>query len=109
MSAWREQPKASTEMRLAGTRHRQALSGNEIHARGLGLRRFDFLSCLNLVLIGLDRHSVSVGGFVCDELEFRFTDDDMGRICWTNGTHVPSVLECFNFAGIRSRFLKRFG
>jgi hypothetical protein len=29
----------------------RVLSGNEIHARGFGLRRFDFLSGFDLVLI----------------------------------------------------------
>jgi hypothetical protein len=80
-----------------------SVSGNEIHARGFGLRGFD------AVLIQLDRCSVCVGSLVCDEPDFRLTNDDMGRVCGTYVAHMTSLLEFLYFAGIRSWFLKRFG
>jgi hypothetical protein len=86
-----------------------SLSGNEIHAGGLSLCRFDFLSGFDAMLIGRNRCSVCVGRLVCDEPDFRLTNDDMGRVCGTYATHVPSLLEFLCVAGIRSCFLKRFG
>jgi hypothetical protein len=44
-----------------------ALSDNKIPARGLGPRRFDFLSDFNLMLIGLDRFGACVVRFFCDD------------------------------------------
>jgi hypothetical protein len=70
-----------------------SLSGNEIYARGLGLRRFEFLSSFDVVLIGLYRCSACVGRFVCDEPDFCLTNNDMGWVCGTYGTHVASLLE----------------
>jgi hypothetical protein len=77
---------------------RFVVSGNKIHARDFGLSRFDFLSGFDLVLIGLDRYNVRVGCFVCDEPDFRLTNENMGRVCGTDGTHVSlhaSVSQAF--------------
>jgi Domain of unknown function (DUF5658) len=63
-------------------------SGNEIHASSLDLRRFKFLSNFDAVLIGLNRSSVRVFRFVCDESDFCLTNDGMGRVCRTYRAHV---------------------
>jgi hypothetical protein len=86
---------------------RFSLSGNKIHAGSLGLRRFKFLSNFDAVLIGLNRSSVRVFRFVCDESDFCLTNDSMGRVCRTYRAHVPSLLEFLQFAqGVVHGFLR---
>ena len=65
---------------LASDLARLSLSGNDIHASSLGLRRFNFLSDLDAVLIGPNRCSVCVARLVCDEFDFCLTNDNTGRV-----------------------------
>src|ERR1700676_5806557 len=85
------------------------VSGNEINARGFGLRGFDFLSGFDTTLIGLNRRSVCVGRLVCDEPDFRLAKDEMGRVCGTYGAHVASLLEMIHrfTQGVVHGFLRR--
>jgi hypothetical protein len=68
-------------------------SGNEIHILCFSLSRFDFLGSLDPILIRFDRSGGCAAGFVCDEPDFRLTDDNMRWVCWTDGAHVPPLLE----------------
>jgi len=75
-------------------------SGNEIHTIRFSLGRFDFLGSLDPILIRFDRSGACAAGFVCDQPDFRLTDDNMCRVCGTDGAHVPPLLELLNLAEI---------
>jgi hypothetical protein len=75
-------------------------SGNEIYTVCFSLSRLDFLGSFDPILIRFDRSGGCAGGLVCDEPDFRLTDDNMRRVCWTDGAHVPPLLELLNLAGI---------
>jgi hypothetical protein len=68
-------------------------SGDEIHTIRFCLGRFDFLGSLDPILIRFDRGGGCAAGFVCDKPDFRLTDDNMRWVCWTDGAHVPPLLE----------------
>jgi hypothetical protein len=57
------------------------------------LRRFEFLRNFDPLLIGLNRSAICVFRLVCDEPDFRLTNDHMGRVCGSYGAHVLSLLE----------------
>jgi hypothetical protein len=67
----------------------QSDSGNDIHARDLGLCGLEFLRSLDALLVGFDRRGTCVGRFVCDEPDFCLTNHDMGRVGWAYVAHVP--------------------
>ena len=86
------------------------LSGNEIYTTGPSLSRLDFLGSFYLILIRFNFSGGCAACFVCDEPEFRLTDDKMRRVRGTDVTRVPSpCLELLNLTEICSWFLKRFG
>jgi hypothetical protein len=58
------------------------------------------------MLIGHNRCSVCVGRFVCDEPDFRLINDDMGRVCGTDGTHVSSFWSSSVLQGSVHAFLR---
>ena len=68
------------------------LSGNEIHANCFGLSRLDLLGSFDLILIRFDLGGGCAACFVCDEPDFRLTDDNMRRVRGTDGTHVPCAI-----------------
>ena len=87
------------------------LSGNEIHTICFGLSRLDLLGSFDLTLIRFDLGGGCAACFVCDEPDFRLTDDNMRRYVgpMVLMCHVPSLLELLNLAEICSWLLKRFG
>jgi hypothetical protein len=42
------------------------------------------------MLIGFDRRGAGIGSFICHQPDFRLADDDVGRVCGTNGAHTTS-------------------
>ena len=67
------------------------MSGNEIHTGCLSLSRLDFLGSRDLILIRFDLGGGCAAGFVCDEPDFRLTDDNMRRVRRTDVTYAPSL------------------
>jgi hypothetical protein len=74
--------------------------GDEIHTIRLSLSCLDFLGSFDPTLIRFDRSGACAAGFVCDEPDFRLTDDNMCRVSGTDGAHVPPLLELLNLAAI---------
>jgi hypothetical protein len=68
-------------------------SGNEIYTGCFSLSRLDFLGSFDPILIRFDGSGGCAAGFVCDKPDFRLTDDNMRRVCGTDGAHVPPLLE----------------
>ena len=67
-------------------------SGDKIHTGDLGLIRLDFLSGLDVLLIGLYRCRGCVGRFVCHKLDFCLANHNLGRVYWAYRAHI-SLLE----------------
>ena len=81
-------------------------SGDEIHTICFGLSRLDFLGSFDLILIRFDLGGGCAACFVCDEPDFRLTDDNMRRVRGTDGTHAMCH-PCWNYS-ISQRFVHGF-